>query len=83
MVCLHSSMGLPTNRVKIESNQEFKNWNIEYIEKLHCQIESTGMQYMELIRQNDLSFWKIEKSRDTFLYFYAINILGQNACVIH
>lgn len=69
VVRLHYSMGLPTDRVKMESNQEFKNWNIEYIEKLHCQIESTGMQYMELIRHNDLSFWKIEKSRDEFSFF--------------
>jgi hypothetical protein len=62
-------MGFPIDRVKLESNQEFKNWNIEYIEKFHCQIESTGMQYMEFIRQNDLSFWKIEKSRDEFSFF--------------
>lgn len=50
------SMGVPNDRIKTESNQEFKNWNIEYIEKLHCQIEITGMQYIKLIRQNDLSF---------------------------
>lgn len=69
VVRLHHSMGFPTDRVKIESNQEFKNWNIEYIEKLHCQIESTGIQYIDLIKQNDLSFWKIEKSRDEFSFF--------------
>lgn len=69
VVRFHHSMGLPADRVKIESNQEFKNWNIEYIEKLHCQIESTGMQYIELIRQNDLGFWEIEKSRDEFSFF--------------
>lgn len=69
VVRLHYSMGIPTDRVNIISNQEFKNWNIEYIEKLHCQIESTGMHYMALIRQNDLSFWKIEKSRDEFSFF--------------
>lgn len=69
VVRVHHSIGIPTDRIKIRSNQEFKNWNIEYIEKLHYQIESTGMQYIELIKQNDLSFWKIEESRDEFSFF--------------
>ncbi len=69
VVRLRHSIGFPTDRAQIESNQEFKNWNIECIKRVHCQIESIGMQYMELIRQNDLSFWKIEKSRDEFSFY--------------
>lgn len=58
-----------TERLEIEENQEFKDWNIEYIEKVHGLIESKGMQYISALRQNDLSFWKNEIGRDEFSFF--------------
>ena len=69
VVRFQRTMGFPIDRFKIESNQEFKNWNIQYIENIHSQIESIGMQYMELIRHNDLSFWEIEQSRGEFSFY--------------
>ena len=68
-----SSVGHPIEKKQIKNNTEFKKWSIEHIEKLHCQIESTGMQYLKLIRKNDLSFWNTEKDRDEFSFFCVIN----------
>lgn len=68
-----TALGYPvfghTNRIEIESRQEFKNWNTEYIEKIHSQIEKTGMPYISLLRQNNLDFWKNEADRDSFSFF--------------
>lgn len=58
-----------TERLEIENNQEFKDWNIEYIEKVHGLIESKGIQYISSLRQNDLSFWENEIGRDEFSFF--------------
>ena len=69
VVRFRNLLGFPINRVQIENNKEFKSWSIEYIEKVHCHIESTGMEYMKLIRQDDLKFWDIEKSRDEFSFY--------------
>ena len=69
VVRFRNSMGFPIERAQIENDQNFRNWNIEYIEKVHCHIESTGIKYMEFIRQDDLKFWDIEKSRDEFSFF--------------
>ncbi|SHK07416.1 Protein of unknown function [Anaerocolumna jejuensis DSM 15929] len=63
------SLSIPVDKIKIKSDQEFKNWNIEFIEKLHCQIEATGIQYLEQIRKNDISFWENEESRDKFSFY--------------
>lgn len=56
-------------RSKIEKTQEFKDWNIECIEKVHGLIESKGAQYILSLRQNDLSFWTSEICRDEFSFF--------------
>lgn len=55
--------------LEIKNEQEFKDWNIEYIEKVHGLIESKGMQYISLLRKNDLSFWQNEAGRDEFSFF--------------
>jgi len=65
----YNSIGLSNDRTAIDNNQEFKNWNIESIERLHGQIEGTALQYMERIRQNDLSFWENEEPRDQFSFY--------------
>ncbi len=68
-----TSLGYPVldhaNHIEIENNQTFKNWNIEYIERFHGQIESTGIPYISLLRQNDLGFWKEEAHREKFSFF--------------
>jgi len=69
VVRFQNSIGLPIVRTQIESSKEFKDWNIEYIEKIHCQIESMGIQYLQLIKKNDLSFWNTEKGRNEFSFF--------------
>lgn len=65
------SMWGHVDRMTIEKNQEFMDWNIEYIEKVHGLIESKGIQYISLLRQNDLSFWENEIGRDEFSFFLA------------
>lgn len=69
MTALGCSVLGHTERIEIEENQTFKDWNIEYIEKLHGIIESTGMPYISMLRQNDLSFWNDEADRDKFGFF--------------
>lgn len=54
---------------RIVEDQELKNWKIEYIEKLHCQIESMGVQYLERIKQKDITFWNSDMCRDKFSFF--------------
>lgn len=58
-----------TDRIEIENEQEFKNWNIEYVEKIHAQIERTGLPYISLLRQDSLTFWNNEEDRDKFSFF--------------
>lgn len=58
-----------TDRIDIEKEQEFQNWNIEYIEKIHAKIEETGQPYITLLRQDSLDFWKDEADRDKFCFF--------------
>lgn len=58
-----------TDRTEIEKEQDFKNWNIEYVEKIHAQIERTGLPYISLLRQDSLDFWKDEADRDKFSFF--------------
>ncbi len=53
----------------IKNSQEFTNWTVEFIERLHGRIESTGIQYILSLRENDLNFWKEEPARDEFSYF--------------
>lgn len=55
--------------MNLRQEQAFKDWNIEYIEHLHSQIEATGTRYISLLRQNDLSFWQDEEERDRFSFF--------------
>lgn len=58
-----------TDRVDIEEDQEFQNWNIEYVEKIHAKIEETGQPYITLLRQDSLDFWRDEADRDKFSFF--------------
>lgn len=58
-----------TNRAKIVNDQNFKNWNIEYIEKIHAKIEEAGVPYISLLRQDNINFWKNEAARDEFSFF--------------
>lgn len=68
-----TALGYPvlghTDRTEIEKEQDFKNWNIEYVEKIHAQIERTGLPYISLLRQDSLDFWKDEADRDKFSFF--------------
>lgn len=68
-----TALGYPvlghTDRAKIEEEQDFKNWNIEYVEKIHAHIERTGLPYISLLRQDSLDFWKDEADRDKFSFF--------------
>ncbi len=68
-----TALGYPvlghTDRIEIEKEQEFKNWNIEYVEKIHTQIERTGLPYILLLRQDSIDFWKNEADRDKFSFF--------------
>lgn len=68
-----TALGCPvlghTDRIEVVKEQEFRNWNIEYIEKIHAQIETTGMPYITSLRQNSLDFWKDEAERDKFSFF--------------
>lgn len=63
-----------TDEDKIKNHQEFVNWNIEHVEKLHCKIEAHGIKYIEFIKKNDLDLWKIEKCRDEFSFFLCTQI---------
>lgn len=65
---LSYSMGMQYSN-RAEKNQEFKHWKIEYIEKLHCLIESMGATYLERIKQEDITFWDLEECRDEFSFF--------------
>ena len=57
------------SQINLKQEQAFKNWNIEYIEQLHTQIESTGIPYISLLRQSNLSFWQDEENREKFSFF--------------
>lgn len=59
------------SRINLRQEQTFKDWNIEYIEHLHAQIESTGIPYISSLRQKNLSFWQDEEDRDMFSFFLA------------
>jgi len=63
------SVGYPLDKAYIQSSQSFGTWITDYIERLHAHIESTGKKYIDLLRQNDLSFWGVEKCRDEFSFF--------------
>lgn len=71
MVSKSYSIWDQTGRIIIRENQEFKNWNIEQIEKLHGIIEDDGMEFLLSLRKNDLSFWKDDTMRDRFSFFLA------------
>lgn len=58
-----------TDCAEIKKEQEFKNWNIEQVEKIHGQIETTGMPYISMLRHDNLNFWKDEEDRDKFCFF--------------
>lgn len=68
-----TALGIPvlghTGCTEVLKDQVFKNWNIEYIEKVHAYIERTGEPYIKLLRQNSLDFWKEETDRDSFSFF--------------
>lgn len=59
------------NREEIMNNDDFKSWNIELIEKLHEQIESSAIQYLLLLQKNNLDFWKEELAREKFSFYIA------------
>ena len=66
---------LPGNDEKvfeaITATQEFKDYNIESIEKLHGKIETQGMEYVKLLREDNIGFWENEIGREDFSYFLA------------
>ena len=49
--------------------QALTNMAIEYIEKLHGQIEGMGIPFLEQLKQEDTSFWCDEDSRDKFTFY--------------
>lgn len=57
--------------IDIRKEQMFRQWNIEYIETLHCQIESSGIPYISSLRQNNLDFWMDENECEKFGFFLA------------
>lgn len=57
------------NLADVESDQAFRNWNIEHVEKIHFHIEEMGKPYISLLRDNRLDFWKNEVDRDKFSFF--------------
>ena len=59
------------NRDDIENNEVFKDWNVEIIEKLHEQIESSAIQFLSLLQENSLDFWKEELYRGEFSFYIA------------
>ena len=59
------------DRDKIKNNEDFKDCNIELIEKLHEQIESSAIQYLSLLQENSLDFWKEELDREKFSFYIA------------
>ena len=71
MVSKGYSINDQTDRSIIRESQEFNNWNIEQIEKLHGIIEDDGMDFLLSLRKNDLSFWKDDTMRDRFSFFLA------------
>ena len=66
---------LPGNDEKvfeaITATQEFKDYNIESIEKLHGKIETQGMEYVKLLREDNIGFWESEIGREDFSFFLA------------
>lgn len=66
---LWSLAGRPMDRAEILAHENFKAWTAEGIELLHGHIETAGAEYLERLRQGDLSFWESEESRDQFSFF--------------
>lgn len=58
----------------IYKDKNFTALLIEHIERLHCQIEISGIKYIDLIKNGDLSFWNDDKSRDEFSFFLSMQI---------
>lgn len=58
-----------TEPIDIKKDKLFRQWSIEHIEVLHCQIESSGIPYISLLRQNSLDFWKAKIDREKFGFF--------------
>lgn len=69
LVILYQSYKFDAEQCKIRESQEFKNWNIDLVEKLHADIEHTGEPYISSLRQDNLDFWKNEEARDIFSFF--------------
>ena len=61
-----------SEQTEIRNKQEFNDWNIEHIEKLHSLIESKNIEHISALRRNDLSFWKDKVKRDQFSFFLSI-----------
>ena len=55
----------------ITATQKFKDYNIESIEKLHGKIETQGMEYVKLLREDNIGFWESEIGREDFSFFLA------------
>lgn len=60
-----------TEPIDIKQELLFRQWSIEHIEMLHCQIESSGIPYISLLRQHSLDFWNSEIDREKFGFFLA------------
>lgn len=75
---------LPGNDEKvfeaITATQEFKDYNIESIEKLHGKIETQGMEYVKLLREDNIGFWESEIGREDFSFFLQISIFERRKC---
>lgn len=57
------------DHVRTDVDQYFDNWLIEHVEKIHAQIEETGIPYISSLRQDNLDFWSDTVSRDKFSFF--------------
>lgn len=69
LVLINKSNILGADLYKIRDDQEFKKWNIEFVEKIHAKIETMGLPYVSSLRQDNLDFWKNEEARDIFSFF--------------
>lgn len=52
-----------------EKSQVLKDIAIEHVENLHSVIESTGIDFLERLRKNDISFWENEDDREKFSFY--------------
>lgn len=55
--------------IYLREKQKFKKWTIEYVEKIHDQIERSGIPYISSLRQNKVDFWGNEEDRNRFCLF--------------